>query len=385
MANCISSHKETVKTGLPYSEFLRVKRICSTDTEFEKNCALLGAHFLRRGYPLDILEQAFHKVKLLERVSLLYSETPPSDNPVDASNDAANNIERENFFSITTYNPAGNPNEKIIKTNWPLLGMSNITQPLFRHRVIHGNRRCPNLRDKLVHSKLKIVSTHTRGLSGAPIKECTLTYCRYCTRLNTSGEITSPSTGEKSKCCKNVTCHSSNLIYCIRCTFCNILYVGQTKRELKKRMVEHFRYITKPDLSQPLGVHFNQPNHPKLDAVEIYVLKFVKADLYSQRAKALRDQCELQWIPIEQRGKSGSNEMICLVTISLNQYIPPPVGRMGFWIFTNSVPSVCDKMFHFCDFHIFIKYEDSHKGSTYFPSIYGDFHIYDILHCLQYF
>ena len=75
-----------------------------------------------------------------------------------------------------------------------------------------------------------------------------------------------------------------------------MLYVGQTKRELKKRMVEHFRYITKPDLTQPLGVHFNQPGHPKLDAVEIFVLKFIKASPDSLRAKALRDKYELQWI-----------------------------------------------------------------------------------------
>ena len=75
-----------------------------------------------------------------------------------------------------------------------------------------------------------------------------------------------------------------------------MLYVGQTKRALKKRMVEHFSYITKPDLTQPLGIHFNLPNHPKLDAVEIYVLKFIKADPDSEKSKFLRDKHELKWI-----------------------------------------------------------------------------------------
>ena len=75
-----------------------------------------------------------------------------------------------------------------------------------------------------------------------------------------------------------------------------MLYVGQTKRELKKRLVEHFSYITKPDLSQPLGIHLNQPNHPKLDAVEIFVLQFIKASLDSDLAKSLGDQHELRWI-----------------------------------------------------------------------------------------
>ncbi len=61
-------------------------------------------------------------------------------------------------------------------------------------------------------------------------------------------------------------------------------------------MVEHFSYVTKPDLSQPLRIHFNQPNHPKLDAVEIYVLKFIKAEPDSTLAKRLRDKHETQWI-----------------------------------------------------------------------------------------
>ena len=75
-----------------------------------------------------------------------------------------------------------------------------------------------------------------------------------------------------------------------------MLYVGQTKRELKKRMVEHFSYITKPDLTQPIGKHFNSRNHPKLDAVEIYVLKFIKGHPDSQSAKKMRDDHEIKWI-----------------------------------------------------------------------------------------
>ena len=61
-------------------------------------------------------------------------------------------------------------------------------------------------------------------------------------------------------------------------------------------MVQHFCYITEPNLTQPLGIHFNQSNPPKLDAVEIYVLKFIKADLDSDLTKNLRDKCEIQWI-----------------------------------------------------------------------------------------
>ncbi len=293
-----SAHKESVKTGLPYSEFLRVRRICTFDADFEQNCALLAAHFIRRGYPIDVLDQSFEKVKQTTRSDLLREDIspPPSTSTQNQQATQLLRVEQANLFSITTFNPAGNPNQQAIKENWTILGTSNITQPLFHSRVIHGNRRCPNLRDSLVHSRLKLLSTTNIGFSGTTIHDCTTSTCRYCPRLNTSGFIISPTTGKKSRCCSNVTCNSSNLIYCIKCNHCNMLYVGQTKRKLKLRMVEHFRYISKPDLTQPLGVHFNQPDHPKLDAAEIYVLKFIKANPDSDRAKTLRDEHELRWI-----------------------------------------------------------------------------------------
>ncbi len=187
------------------------------------------------------------------------------------------------------------------------------SEPRLYHHALHeryhpcilvhipcGYRRPPNLRDMLVHSRLKLPPSTNPGLSGKTDthRECKDRNCRYCPKFNLSGYIISPTTKVKSKCCKNFTCHSSNLIYClvVKCTHCQVLYVGQTKRELKKWLVEHFSYITKLDLTQPIGKHFNLPGHPKLDAVEIYVLKFIRGHPDSTQSKALRDEHEIRWI-----------------------------------------------------------------------------------------
>ena len=295
-----SAHPESVKRGLPYSEFLRVRRACTDDSDFHINSAMLAAHFIRRGYPLEILDEAFDKVKLIPRATLLNPDTDEQGQGTVSQlldNDSSN-ATKPKVFSITTFNPAGNPNHSLIQCNWPLLGMSNTTQHLYQHQVVHGYRRPPNLRDKLVHSRLKITREPTQGTTGREEidKTCRHAACRYCPRLNLSGFIISPATGKKYKCCKNITCHSSNLIYCIKCTHCNLLYVGQTKRELKKRLVEHFSYITKPDLMQPLGKHFNTANHPGIDAVEVSVLKFISAGPNTPQGKKMRDESELSWI-----------------------------------------------------------------------------------------
>ena len=58
---------------------------------------------------------------------------------------------------------------------------------------------------------------------------------------------------------------SKNVIYCITCTLCNKLYIGETGRRLGDRFREHLRDVEKndKDASKPVARHFNLPNHSK--------------------------------------------------------------------------------------------------------------------------
>ena len=61
------------------------------------------------------------------------------------------------------------------------------------------------------------------------------------------------------------TCTSANVIYCITCTLCNKLYIGETGRRLGDRFHERLRDVEKndKDASKPVARHFNLPNHSK--------------------------------------------------------------------------------------------------------------------------
>ena len=177
-----------------------------------------------------------------------------------------------------------------------MLGTSGTTADLFDHRVIHGFRRPPNLKDLLVFAKLKVTKNRQPAISGSTYNTCTSTNCRYCPKFKKSGNITSPATKITSKCCSNFSCNSSNLIYYLKCCHCQKLYVGQTKRPFKQRLMEHFRDINKKDVNKPMGVHFNIPNHPDISVLEIYVLKFISSAPNSDRGQQERDLFETRWI-----------------------------------------------------------------------------------------
>ena len=61
------------------------------------------------------------------------------------------------------------------------------------------------------------------------------------------------------------TCTSTNVIYCITCTLCKKLYIGETGTRLGDRFREHLRDVKKDDknASKPVARHFNLPNHFK--------------------------------------------------------------------------------------------------------------------------
>eukprot|EP00061_Rhincodon_typus_P019154 g9566.t1 len=64
------------------------------------------------------------------------------------------------------------------------------------------------------------------------------------------------------------TCTSVNVVYCIRCSRCGLLYIGETKRRIGDRFVEHLRSVRDKRQHLPVVNHFNSPSH-SLDDVSI--------------------------------------------------------------------------------------------------------------------
>eukprot|EP00061_Rhincodon_typus_P006686 g27606.t1 len=57
------------------------------------------------------------------------------------------------------------------------------------------------------------------------------------------------------------TCTSVNLVYCIRCSRCGLLYISETKQRLRNSFVEHLRSICDKRQHLPVANHFNSSSH----------------------------------------------------------------------------------------------------------------------------
>ena len=153
------------------------------------------------------------------------------------------------------------------------------TKDLHKHRLVVGLRKPTSLRNMLVTAKVAYdpngPNRHRAAVSGKISKECTFDKCRVCPRLNKTDEIKSGSRGTSFSSKTNVTCRSSNLIYCITCKRCSKQYVGQTLRMLRERLSTHITNITIPHLNTDMGFHYNTSGHKGLQDMEIHIVDFI--------------------------------------------------------------------------------------------------------------
>ena len=73
-----SDRRNFLHYKLPYSQALRIKRICSETSEVIKHLKDLKDAFIKRGYQSKILDHHFEKVMSVDRKILLENKEKPS-------------------------------------------------------------------------------------------------------------------------------------------------------------------------------------------------------------------------------------------------------------------------------------------------------------------
>ena len=120
--------------------------------------------------------------------------------------------------------------------------------------------------------------------------------CKFCPRINTTGKIVSHITGKEHECMKNISCRSSNLIYCITCNRCGIQYVGQTLLRLKDRFGGHYTDIKSCNMTKSVSRHLTTNGHNGIFDMTISILEFIKKPPRSQASLTIRNRVERRWI-----------------------------------------------------------------------------------------
>ncbi|XP_062918402.1 uncharacterized protein LOC134353856 [Mobula hypostoma] len=249
-----SSHPVSCKNAIPFLQFLCLHRICSQDEAFHSRTREMSSFFKERGFPSSTINSALKRISPISHTSAL---TPSSRHPT-----------RNRVPLVLTYHPTSLRVQHIILRNFRHLQRDPTTKHIFPSPPPAFRRDC-SLRNSLVHSSPPSLPTDLRP-GTYPCKRNKCYTCPYTSSLTT---IQGPKQSFQVR--QHFTCESAGVIYCVRCSRCGLLYIGETRRRLGDRFAEHLCSVCQRKQDLPVATHFNSTSHSHSD-MSIHGLLYCK-------------------------------------------------------------------------------------------------------------
>ena len=182
----------------------------------------------------------------------------------------------------------------------PRIMLSDVT----KHSYIQSDNRelWYNNSDKFINIKpcqvqLNDLFKNDPLISNCHISKCGNKRCKTCGILGTNSNFTSSLTN-KSYCTRafdDINCKTCNVVYGITCSHCGLIYVGETKGQLNKRISGH-RFQILNNGGQLLYQHFNLPDHSILSMGVIVIEKIYHHTNSPSLSTPYRREREEYWI-----------------------------------------------------------------------------------------
>ena len=214
-----SCHPNHTKRSIPYSQSLRILRICSNLDTARLRCKELTDYLVKRGH---------NRSKVSSQVERAISNfTNPVPTPSTEN--------QSRLFFTVQFHP-GLPDIKgILQKYLPLLHQSETMKSAVPTTPVMSFSQPPNLGASLCRAKLRQPQTN----DNPPARCCAKKRCKLCDILICSDTIKSTANGRTFKCRNmDTTCDSEWIIYVAHCPSCELQYVGQTNN-FRLRMNGH--------------------------------------------------------------------------------------------------------------------------------------------------
>ena len=278
-----SCHPFKCKKPIPYSQAIRIKRICSEEHILEGRLYDLKTWFLKRGYSEKLVDQGIQRVNGIDRNSLLQKKD---------KTDMGNSNGKVTL--VLTYHPAlAKRIYHILKEAHKFIERSDILKAILPIPPRVAFRNAKSLKDMLVRSKLKPVSPN---LEKGNFRCSFDKRCQICPLMTGQNSFKSTYNGKEFKINFSFNCNSENVIYLFTCMICDKQYVGSTTTKFRLRFNQYKSNMTKYLKGQhgakvkqeKLFEHFCTENHDR-------TLKSMKVQIIDHCDPQDQDKREFFW------------------------------------------------------------------------------------------
>ena len=247
-----SCHPSHCKTSIPYSQALRLNRICSEPEDFDIRCNELESWLSQRGYDQNVTRRKVLDAHRFKRQDLLNREKKSDD-------------KKSKLTLNITFHPAFQNLGALLRKIHQILACNEEHHKVFKDIPTVGFRKGKSLRDFLVRAKVPPVGDGEGPIEGASGR-CYGMLCEVCDQVEDTTQFTS---NDKTYNIRNFSmdCNSTNVVYLLSCKVCGIQYVGSTTCKFRSRFNTYKsgnrRYAEKEKRvpQKKLHSHFDQPGH----------------------------------------------------------------------------------------------------------------------------
>ena len=270
-----STHDKSSVNGIPKGVALRLRRLCSTDEEYDKKANEYAEFLELRGYNRKKVNCTFKKIR----------DVPRSEarKPVVKNQSSTSPI-----IFATKYNPRGPNVRNIVKQFLPVLQQAPILNELFPDSAIMvANKRENNLADLILRSDPYNIKGDITDQSEHGYVKCARN-CDSCSNfVLESTFIESNATKRKFSIRKSSTCTTKNVIYVVCCQSCGKQGVGSTV-SWKPRLANYKSHIKNGIKTCRIVRHFVEECVDK----NFSNLKFMIVDVVNNTDTLSKDEIE---------------------------------------------------------------------------------------------
>ena len=300
-----SCHPNSVPANIPYSLALRLVCLHTDPGERDKSLEELRDMLVARGYKRKLIAAAIARAVAVPRAEAIKRVVREKD--------------KDRVVLAIQFDPRLASIPKIVhKHHRTMVASDPHLAEVYKKPPITAFKRPPNLRNKLIRSKVPPPPTSARGRTAAGsqhsaahprpgrdipsttnlrpkqkgMRKCRKPLCETCDFVQEGKTVKLTATGKKVEINDAVSCESTNYIYLISCKKerCRLQYIGKSKVPFRTRMGQHRNYVSKNMLHKATGEHFNRKGH-KIADMSMTILEKV----HSQDAMVLSIR-EEHWI-----------------------------------------------------------------------------------------
>jgi len=295
-----SEHPAHIKSSIPYSQAIRLRRIIDDDNILHEEITNLKKRFQQRNYPAILLDRELGKINLIERSNTLIYKTDQQK-----KENFAKFLKGSSFLPlIIPFNSAFNKKPKLyeqIKHSWldfltkhediKVIFEGSIPQIIFSRGTTIQNSLITTKYSSFTLTDLNNIKTlqALENETNLTVNKCHHSRCDCCNFIRCSSTFASTITGQEFHINTSMNCNSYNIIYLITCNKCYKQYVGETSRKLKDRLNDHKSNIS-TNKKTAIAIHFHTVPH------KLKHLSIIPIEQLTNNNKENRLEKEKYWI-----------------------------------------------------------------------------------------